>query len=77
MVALGKRLADRVKELREAQSLAQADLAIAAGIRVTEVSRIECGKTRHPRWDTMQALADALSCSLDELRERPLRRRPG
>jgi putative transcriptional regulator len=58
----------RLRELRAAAGLTQAELAERAGVLVTDVSRYETG-ARTPGLRVAGQLADALGCSLDALRE--------
>jgi transcriptional regulator with XRE-family HTH domain len=46
----------------------QADLAEASGISRVTVARIETSAT-NSEWPTICAIADALGCTTDELRE--------
>jgi transcriptional regulator with XRE-family HTH domain len=57
----------RLVELREAADLTQVQLAVAADIDPSMVSRIERGVVRNPAVSTVQALARALRCSVDDL----------
>ena len=56
-----------IKELRRKKGLTQAKLAEIAGIRQGVLSYIESGRTKHPRIDTMTAIAKALGVTVDEL----------
>lgn len=56
-----------LKEMRKKRGISQAELARRTGIPQGVISYIECGRTKHPRVDTMQALATALQCTVDEL----------
>ena len=49
----------KLKALREATGLTQAQLAERSGLHLGEVFKIEQGK-REPSWATVQALAEAL-----------------
>ncbi len=57
----------RLKELREAASLTQQQLAEKAGLNQFGIAKLEQG-VRSPAWETVQALARALgvSCSAFE-----------
>jgi transcriptional regulator with XRE-family HTH domain len=59
--------AERLKELRGAAGLTQADLAKRAGMHKIGVAKLEQG-LRQPSWATVQALCKALgvSCSAFE-----------
>lgn len=50
----------RVKELREAKSISQNELARLSGVRQASISEIEAGKTRRVAFDVLERLADAL-----------------
>ena len=58
----GKRLA----QLRKRAGLTQQELAVAAGLYFTTISRIERGE-HQPHMDTLQALATALNVSTADL----------
>jgi putative transcriptional regulator len=60
-------LADRLRRLREAAGLSQADLAGQLGISRQAYWKIESGACG-PRWQTVQRLAVALGVDLDELK---------
>ena len=64
----------RIKELREAAGLSQADVVRAMGVNQAAVFRWEIGETM-PRASKLPALADLFGCSIDELfgREPPER----
>jgi transcriptional regulator with XRE-family HTH domain len=57
---------DRLKQLRTAAGLTQQALAVRAGLSVSAVVQIESGKTPDPRVLTLQAIAKALSVTLDD-----------
>jgi transcriptional regulator with XRE-family HTH domain len=57
-----------VRQLREAQSLTQEELASRAGTTLGTVSRLESAKSA-PAWATVRAIATALSVSLAQLGE--------
>ena len=56
-----------LKEIRKKRGMSQAELARRAKIPQGVLSYIESGRTKHPRIDTMQAIASALQCTVDEL----------
>jgi transcriptional regulator with XRE-family HTH domain len=60
----------RLRELREARSLSQAELGAAAGTDAMTVSRIERGTTRRPHPKTVRALARALKVPVAALTAR-------
>jgi transcriptional regulator with XRE-family HTH domain len=71
-----KSLADRLEQLRKAAGLNQQELADKAGLSMSVVSQIERGKKLDPRVSTIEALADALGVSVDELLGRPPAKKP-
>lgn len=58
----------RIRELREARDMTQAELADAARVRPATVSEMETGKG-NPRLDTLEAIAAALRVSVLEIFE--------
>lgn len=69
----------RLRELREARGLTQAELAEATGLRRPTISELENGRTRHDTLDLLDRLCTALDCSPGELlaRTKPSGRRKG
>jgi transcriptional regulator with XRE-family HTH domain len=63
----GETFAAKLKRLREAADLTQAQLAERAGMNPFGIAKLEQG-TREPTWATVQALADALGVSCEVLR---------
>jgi transcriptional regulator with XRE-family HTH domain len=62
-VPIGKKL----KELREAAGLTQQELAVKAGLSVSNVASIEQRQEGNPRINTVMALASALGVDVAEL----------
>ncbi len=60
-------LADRIKALREQLDLSQEELAQTAGLSVYTVSRLERGERVDPSVFTVDALAQELGTTIDEL----------
>jgi transcriptional regulator with XRE-family HTH domain len=60
--------ASRLRELRERAGLTQAELAAKSGLHLHGLTKLEHGD-REPSWRTIQALADALAVTCDELRK--------
>ena len=58
---------NRICEIRIMQGLSQQELARRSAVKQGIISDIESGKTAHPRIDTLQKLAAALGCTIDEL----------
>lgn len=56
-----------IKTLRERRGWSQSELARKAGIRQGVLSDIESGKTKHPRIDTIAAIAQALGVPMEKL----------
>jgi transcriptional regulator with XRE-family HTH domain len=68
-------IAKRLKDLREAAHLSQAELALRAHLRQATISDIENGKSERIGLDTIAALADALNVQPAELFQPSKRRR--
>jgi transcriptional regulator with XRE-family HTH domain len=60
-------LGSRLKRLRRERLITQQDLATKAGLGKNEVSRIESGRVKSPRFDTIRKLAAALGAQPEEL----------
>jgi transcriptional regulator with XRE-family HTH domain len=60
-------LASRVRAIRERQELSQEAVAARAGLRQTDISRIERGIRANIGLDTARKLARGLGCTLAEL----------
>lgn len=58
-----------LQKMRERRKMTQEDLSLASGIKQQTISAIESGKNKHPRIDTLFALAKALRCTVDDLIE--------
>src|SRR5689334_12631054 len=76
----GRQFAARLRQLREAAGLTQAQLAARAGMNQFGVAKLEQGVTT-PYWETVLALARALGVTCLEFAEggeaEAPRRRPG
>lgn len=59
-----------IKELRMKRGLSQNELARRAGIRQGVLSYIESGRTKHPRIDTLAAIAAALDVPIERLMQK-------
>jgi transcriptional regulator with XRE-family HTH domain len=75
-------LKDRVAQARAKKHLTQEQLAAAAGVRQSHISRIESGDIKNVRGDILGKMAQALGVSTDYLlglgdgaAERPVPRR--
>ena len=62
-------LASEIRRRMEAGGFNQKSLARAAGLNETAVRDILIGKSRHPRHDTIQKIANALNCKAATLIE--------
>lgn len=56
-----------LKSYRQRAKLTLKELALKAGVSYTQISRIENGTSKSPRWDTLERLAEALSRDVDDL----------
>lgn len=56
-----------IRELRQKKGWTQTELARRAGVKQGVLSDIESGKTKHPRIDTLAAIAFALGVRIEEL----------
>ena len=56
-----------IRELREKKGWTQTELAKRAGIHQGVLSYIENGRTKHPRIDTLSAIAGALGVTVEKL----------
>lgn len=56
-----------IKELRLKRGWSQSELARRSGVKQGVLSYIESGRTKHPRIDTLSALAAALGVSVNKL----------
>jgi transcriptional regulator with XRE-family HTH domain len=61
-----QKLARALRNLREQHGVTQEDLAHAADVTTTALSRIEGGKA-NPTWTTLARILDALKANLAEL----------
>lgn len=66
MKKIEEQFGERVRELRQAKSLSQEELAFKAGVHRTYLGGIERGE-RNPSLKNIAAIAEALSVSLSEL----------
>jgi transcriptional regulator with XRE-family HTH domain len=60
-------LVRRIRELREAAGMTQQALAVAAGVSISVVTKLEQGQNEDPRVSTLQALARALGVKVDDM----------
>ena len=59
-----------IKEIREKCGLSQNKLAKKLGSSQSALSDIESGTTKHPRFDTMMKIAEALNVPVEVLMKR-------
>jgi transcriptional regulator with XRE-family HTH domain len=60
-------LNDNLSKIRKNKRLTQNQLTELSGISKGQISKLESGKQRDPRIQTLIALATALECSVDEI----------
>ena len=58
---------ERLRERREHHLWSQRDLARAANIAPSTVTRLENGDVSHPSWATLRRLTEALHCEYADL----------
>ena len=56
-----------IRELRKKKGWTQSELSRRSGVKQGVLSDIESGKTKHPRCDTLAAIAEALGVPVDKL----------
>ncbi len=82
MIEVAVRLAERVRELRLAAGMTQAELASRAGVTVETVARLErvlrgrSSANANPSLETLARLSEALGVEVTELLSAPTRPRP-
>ena len=57
----------KLKFLRLRNGLTQTELARMSGVSRVSINRIETGRCKYPRMETIVALALALKCNVSEL----------
>ena len=62
---------ERINEIRKAKNMSIDDLCVKSGIPKSTISKITAGITTNPTLDTMQAIARALGCRLDDFNDAP------
>ncbi len=65
-------LAERVRQLREKAGLTVQELALASGLSIASIYKIEEGRRPDPQWSSIQALARALGVNTDDLKCGPV-----
>lgn len=64
---MGDDVGNRIRQLRTARGMTMEELAHAAGVTLSTVSRIEKGRIARPAWHTMVAMAQALGVTPNDL----------
>ena len=59
---------NRIKEIRLARKIGQRELARQVGVSAPFMHDLECGN-RNARLETMQKIATALDCTVEELKD--------
>jgi transcriptional regulator with XRE-family HTH domain len=75
-VARGQRLADVLREAREAGPLSQEQLAVRASVSVETVRSVERNRIHNPSFFTVVRLAQALRVGLDQLASKAMGSQP-
>lgn len=65
-------LGSRINEIRKEKKISIDDLCARSGVPKGTLSKITAGITTNPTLDTVQAIARALGCRLDDFDEMPL-----
>lgn len=63
---------ERINEIRKAKNMSIDELCVKSGIPKSTISKITAGITTNPTLDTMQAIARALGCRLDDFDDFPV-----
>lgn len=64
-------IADNIRRLRRERGLTQLELAEQAGLSNIAIVQLETGRRTNPRSDTVEAIAKALECSVEDLYRDP------
>lgn len=62
---------ERLKELRQRAHLSQYKLAVLAGLYPGTIRYLELKERANPRLDTVEAIAEALGCTVSDLLAEP------
>lgn len=62
-----------INERKKRLGITNAQLAEMTGISISNLDKITSGKKSNPTLDTMQAIADAIGCAIDDFRDAPLK----
>lgn len=60
-----------INERKKQLGITNSQLSEITGISVSTLDKITAGKKNNPTLDTMQAIADAIGCSIDDFRDIP------
>ena len=60
-----------INEAKKRLGITNAQLADSTGISLSTLDKITSGKKNNPTLDTLQAIADAIGCSIDDFRDAP------
>lgn len=58
---------EKITELRKKSGLSLEELSIKSGVPRSTLSKISAGITKNPNLETVQAICDAIGCTLDDL----------
>ena len=59
-----------IRKLRQQKGWTQSELSRRSGVKQGVLSDIESGKTKHPRCDTLAAIAEALEVPVEKLMQK-------
>lgn len=60
-------LKDKIKLMMQEKRLSTSELEKLAGLKISSVRNILLERTKHPKAETLQAIAEVLGCSVQEL----------
>lgn len=60
-----------INERKKQLGITNSQLSEITGISISTLDKITAGKKNNPTLDTMQAIADAIGCSIDDFRDIP------
>ena len=60
-----------INERKKQLGITNSQLSEITGISISTLDKITAGKKNNPTLDTMQAIADAIGCSIDDFRDVP------
>lgn len=62
-------IGENLKRIRRKKDISQQELSERSKVSVYTISRLESGTTKFPHDETLEALAEVLGCTLNDLRE--------